>query len=235
MGRDHGGVGPSPRRGCAVSWNWPEKKPEEYTARMIDLQFDLAGSTIPADNAQLLSDAILAILPWLGEDGGSGIQHLKGAETNSGDASLHINRRTKLYLRVPKTRVDDMTALVGRTLDLAGHALAIGGFKTREFSPFANIYAHFVDTGSHTEEQFVQDVMRELDGHFQLRCGFICGKQQTLQGAAGLLTGYSLMLHDVPPHKSLQLQDEGMGRNRLLGCGIFIPHKSIAPVVPAIL
>jgi CRISPR-associated protein Cas6 len=218
-----------------VSWSWPENKPEEYTARMIDLQFDLIGNTIPADNAQLLCDAILAVIPWLGEDSGSGIQHLKGAETNSGDASLHINRRTKLYLRVPKARVNAMRKLSGQTLDLAGHPLQIGGFKTREFSPFANIYAHFVDTGSSTEEQFVQDVMRELDGRFKLRCGFICGKRQTLQSAAGPLAGYSLMLHDVPPHKSLQLQDEGMGRNRLLGCGIFIPHKSIAPVVPAIL
>lgn len=218
-----------------MSWGFPENKPEEYTPRMIDLQFDLVGSTIPADNAQLLSDAIQVVIPWLGEDGGSGIQHLKGAETNSGDDALNINRRTKLYMRVPKTRVDDMQKLSGQTLDLAGHALQIGGFKTREFSPFANIYAHFVDTGSSSEEQFVQDVMRELDGRFQLRCGFICGKQQTLQSAAGLLTGYSLMLHDVPPHKSLQLQDEGMGRNRLLGCGIFIPHKSIAPVVPAVL
>jgi CRISPR-associated protein Cas6 len=128
-----------------------------------------------------------------------------------------------------------MQRLVGQTLDLAGHALQIGGFKTREFSPFVNIYSHFVDTGSAGEEQFVQDVMRELDGRFQLRCGFICGKQQTLQSKSGPLYGYSLMLHDVPPHKSLQLQDEGMGRNRLLGCGIFIPHKSIAPVIPAIL
>ncbi|MCA1977889.1 MAG: type I-MYXAN CRISPR-associated protein Cas6/Cmx6 [Thiobacillus sp.] len=202
---------------------------------MIDLQFDLVGSTIPVENAQLLSDALLAVLPWLGEDAGSGIQHLKGAETNSGDATLNINRRTKLYLRVPKARVADMQQLTGKTLNLAGHPLQIGTFKTREFSPFANIYAHFVDTGSATEEQFVQDVMRELDGRFQLRCGFICGKQQTLQSAHGPLTGYSLMLHDVPPHKSLQLQDEGMGRNRLLGCGIFIPHKSIAPVVPAVL
>ena len=75
--------------------------------------------------------------------------------------------------------------------------------------------------------------MRELDGHFQIRCGFICGKRQTLQSASGPIHGYSLMLHDVPPHKSLQLQDEGMGRNRLLGCGIFIPHKSIAPVMTA--
>lgn len=216
-----------------MSWGFPENKPEAYTPRMIDLQFDLVGTTIPAENAQLLADALQRLLPWLGEDGGTGIQHLKGAETNSGDASLNINRRTKLFLRVPKTRVDAMPALIGQSLDLDGHALTLGTFKTREFSPFANIYAHFVDTGSAGEEQFVQDVMRELDGRFQLRCGFICGKQQTLQSAAGPLYGYSLMLHDVPPHKSLQLQDEGLGRHRLLGCGIFIPHKSIAPVMPA--
>ncbi|MBW8328246.1 MAG: type I-MYXAN CRISPR-associated protein Cas6/Cmx6 [Thiobacillus sp.] len=217
-----------------MTWaGWPENKPEEYTPHMIDLQFDLVGTTIPADNAQLLSDALLSLLPWLGEDSGSGIQHLKGAETNSGDATLNINRRTKLYVRVPKARVDDMQKLVGQTLDLDGHALQIGSFKTRAFTAFSNIYAHFVDTGSTTEEQFVQDVMRELDGHFKLRCGFICGKRQTLQSASGPIHGYSLMLHDVPPHKSLQLQDEGMGRNRLLGCGVFIPHKSIAPVMPA--
>jgi len=219
-----------------MNWaGWPENKPEEYTPRMIDLQFDLVGTTIPTENAQLLSVALQELVPWLGEEPGIGIQRLKGAETNSGDATLNINRRTKLFLRVPKARVDAMQRLVGQTLDLAGHALQIGGFKTREFSPFANIYAHFVDTGSAGEEQFVQDVMRELDGRFQLRCGFICGKQQTLQSTSGPLYGYSLMLHDVPPHKSLQLQDEGLGRNRLLGCGIFIPHKSIAPVIPAIL
>jgi len=216
-----------------VTWDWPENKPEEYTPHMIDLQFDLVGTTIPADNAQMLADALQRLLPWLGEESGTGIQHLKGAETNKGDATLNINRRTKLFLRVPKARVDDMQQLVGKALDLAGHALEIGNFKTRAFSAFGNIYAHFVDTGGATEEQFVQDVMRELDGHFKLRCGFICGKRQTLQSAAGPIYGYSLMLYDVPPHKSLQLQDEGMGRNRLLGCGIFIPHKSIAPVMTA--
>lgn len=218
-----------------MSWGFPENKPQEYAPRMIDVQFDLVGSTIPADNAQRLADAVQARLPWLGEDPGAGIQHLKGAETNSGDAALNINRRTKLYMRVPQSRVDDLRQLVGQTLDLGGHALTIGAFKTRAFSPFANLYAHFVDTGSDTEEQFVQDVMRELDGRFQLRCGFICGKRQTLASASGARHGFGLMLHDLPPHKSLQLQDEGMGRNRLLGCGIFIPHKSIAPVVPAFL
>lgn len=219
-----------------MTWaSWPEDKPEEYTPRMIDLQFDLVGTTIPADNAQLLSDAMLKFLPWLGDHASVGIQHLKGAETNSGDTTLNINRRTKMFVRVPKTRVEDVQVLCGQSLDLMGHTLQIGSFKTRAFTPFGNIYAHFVDTGNVSEEQFVQDVMRELDGHFKLRCGFICGRQQTLHSTSGPLYGYSLMLHDVPPHKSLQIQDEGLGRNRLLGCGIFIPHKSIAPVVPVIL
>ncbi|MEQ1592763.1 MAG: type I-MYXAN CRISPR-associated protein Cas6/Cmx6 [Thiobacillaceae bacterium] len=215
-----------------MSWDqWPEQKPEDYTPRMIDLQFDLSGVTVPADSALLLSKALLDVLPWLGEDKKTGIQLLKGAETNSGDATVNINRRTKLFLRVPKTRVADTEKLVGQAFKLDGHSLQVGNFKTRAFTPFSNIYAHFVDTGSAGEEQFVQDVMRELDGHFQLRCGFICGKQQTLRSPNGVLHGYSLMLHDLPPHKSLRLQDEGMGHNRLLGCGIFIPHKSIAPVV----
>lgn len=218
-----------------MSWNWPETKPEEYVPRMIDLQFDLVGTVIPAETAQLLADALQRLLPWLSEETSAGIHHLKGAETNSGDATLCINRRAKLFIRVPKTRVDDMQRLIGQTLDLAGHTLQIGRFKPREFSPFSHIYSHFVDTGSAGEEQFVQDVMRELDSHFQLRCGFICGKAQTLQSASGPLHGFSLMLHEVPPHKSLQLQDEGLGRNHLLGCGIFIPHKSIAPVAPATL
>ena len=218
-----------------MTWaSWPEDKPEEYTPHMIDLQFDLIGTTIPADNAQLLSDALLKRLPWLGDHAGAGIQLLKGTESNGGDVTLNINRRTKLFMRVPKARVDDLQVLRGQSLDLMGHSLQIGNFKTRAFSPFAHIYAHFVDTGSAGEEQFVQDVMRELDGHFKLRCGFICGRQQTMQSTSGPLYGYSLMLHDVPPHKSLQIQDEGLGRNRLLGCGIYIPHKSIAPVVPVI-
>lgn len=217
-----------------MSWDaWPDNRPQEYTPRMVDLQFDLVGATIPADSAQPLLDALLPLLPWLGDDPGTGIHHLKGAESNSGDAALHINRRTKLFLRVPLARVEAMQALVGRSLDLAGHPLEIGTFKARPFSPFANLYAHFVDTGSSTEEQFVQDVMHELDGRFQLHCGFICGKRQTLRSASGVLAGHSLMLHGLPPHKSLQLQDEGLGRNRLLGCGVFIPHKSIAPVAPA--
>jgi hypothetical protein len=50
-----------------LSWaGWPEDKPEEYIPTMIDLQFDLVGTTIPADSAQMFSDALQKALPWIG-------------------------------------------------------------------------------------------------------------------------------------------------------------------------
>ena len=109
-----------------MSWNWPEAKPEEYVPHMVDLQFDLAGTIIPVEHAQMLSDGLQRLLPWLGEEASAGIQHLKGAETNSGDTTICINRRTKLLIRVPKARLDDMQRLSGQMLDLAGHSLQIG-------------------------------------------------------------------------------------------------------------
>ncbi|PIV74684.1 MAG: hypothetical protein COW56_04530, partial [Rhodocyclales bacterium CG17_big_fil_post_rev_8_21_14_2_50_68_7] len=42
--------------------------------------------------------------------------------------------------------------------------------------------------------------------------------------------GFGLMLHGLSPEDSLRMQSSGLGTNRTLGCGIFIPHKSIAPV-----
>ena len=44
----------------------------------------------------------------------------------------------------------------------------------------------------------------------------------------------SLLLADVNESDSMKLQEIGLGENRKLGCGLFIPHKSIAPVGPPI-
>ncbi|MDE0301598.1 MAG: type I-MYXAN CRISPR-associated protein Cas6/Cmx6, partial [Gammaproteobacteria bacterium] len=34
----------------------------------------------------------------------------------------------------------------------------------------------------------------------------------------------------LDPEQSVNLQRQGLGPERLLGCGLFLPHKSIAPV-----
>jgi hypothetical protein len=38
------------------------------------------------------------------------------------------------------------------------------------------------------------------------------------------------MLHALPAEQSLRLQKRGLRPHRLMGCGIFVPHKSAAAV-----
>ena len=40
--------------------------------------------------------------------------------------------------------------------------------------------------------------------------------------------GYSLVIHDLKPEESLRLQGAGLGNNRFLGCGVFMPYKVIS-------
>ena len=40
----------------------------------------------------------------------------------------------------------------------------------------------------------------------------------------------SLMIADLSKENSILLQDLGVGKGRIFGCGIFLPHKSIDAV-----
>jgi hypothetical protein len=42
--------------------------------------------------------------------------------------------------------------------------------------------------------------------------------------------GFSLLLHGLTPAQSLAVQESGLGEGRKLGCGIFVPHKSVVAV-----
>ena len=62
----------------------------------------------------------------------------------------------------------------------------------------------------------------------ELRCEFISGRARTVVAEGREIAGYGLALHGLAPADSLRVQREGMGGERQLGCGIFVPHKSIA-------
>jgi CRISPR-associated protein Cas6 len=63
-----------------------------------------------------------------------------------------------------------------------------------------------------------------------LACQFITGRRQTVVAEAREIAGFSVVLHGLAPEGSLRMQSEGMGGDRVLGCGIFVPYKSIAAV-----
>ena len=58
----------------------------------------------------------------------------------------------------------------------------------------------------------------------------ICGRSGEISGANGSLFTRALMVADLSPEESVSLQQQGLGDDRLLGCGLFVPHKGIDAV-----
>lgn len=204
---------------------------DEVTYRPLraDLVFDLDGRMLPQDHVSALASAVGARLPWLASDAGSGIHAIKGAANEHGE--LVINKRAKLVIRTARDQLGEARILSGTQLSLDGYLLDIGAAVSREFVPFATLYAPLLLTGREREEDFAADLMALL-GERGIDRRFICGKARGIVHAGQTLRGYSLMLYDLSMDQSLRIQDEGLGLHRELGCGIFVPHKSIAPVMP---
>lgn len=199
---------------------------EDY-APMIDVVFDVAGTSLPAEHVFGLWRAALSWLPWLEGEAGAGIHRLRTAPTGYGVVLLA--RRAKLALRVPERRVGDTLALSGATLDVDGSLLAVGAAVARPLQPWATLHARQVAAGSGAEAAFQDEVAAALRAR-GITCPFITGRRQIVTAGAREIVGFSLVLHGLTPEGSLRMQTEGMGGDRGLGCGIFVPYKSIAAV-----
>ena len=206
---------------------WEAIKEFESTASVRDAQFDLIGLELPEDHGQVLYEALLAYLPWLKDTPGAGIHPIHGAA--SGHGSLVINRRGKLVLRLPITRLPDALVLSGKSMDLGLGPIKIGGLKEKPLLPFGYLYSPFVDMGTTDEAVFLAEVRARLD-ELGVQAGLIPGKQRKMHTPEGEVGGFSLMLHDVSLAHSIAVQEGAIGHNRLRGCGIFVPHKSIKEV-----
>lgn len=194
---------------------------------MSDIQFELKGDALPLDHAWVLYQGLLAIAPWLADEPGLGIHPIQGADTGGGE--MILNRRAKLVIRHPAARLADLEKLSGQSFLAGRHTLTLGKSKVKALTQHTPLYAHTVCTGSSDEKSFTQDILRELDA-MNITTRFICGRPQKFFDGGKIATGYSLMLHGLPIEHAIRVQQQGLGLHRKLGCGIFIPHKSITAV-----
>ncbi len=211
---------------------WEAIKHFNYTAKVVDLQFDLAGMEIPADHGYVLREEIARHLPWMRDQADAGIHPVHATPSGRND-NLVINRRVKLVLRVPVARVPDAQTLVGKEIDSGAGKLQVGSMKEKPLTPYATLYSHFVAIDSEddsADEAGFLAALRELMAALNLQAGLIAGKPQRMTLPNRVIGGYSLMLHDIDLMQSMTLQEQGLGLYRGLGCGIFIPHKSIKEV-----
>ncbi|MDD5240401.1 MAG: type I-MYXAN CRISPR-associated protein Cas6/Cmx6 [Sulfuricella sp.] len=203
--------------------------PDVDDAAVTDICFELQGTLLPRDHSYPLFLELSRLLPWLPAEELAAVHPIQAAETGKDDL-LILNKRTKLVIRIPVQREADLAKLTGQTIEIGGFKLTIGKSKAKPLTRHTPLYAHCVTTGSTDEESFTRDLIRILD-KLHITCRFICGRRQTLTTADGVVCGHSLMLYDLPVEQSILVQQRGMGGNRKVGCGIFIPHKSTAALV----
>ncbi len=55
----------------------------------------------------------------------------------------------------------------------------------------------------------------------------LCGRSTAIATPARAHHARSLLLAGLTPEQSLELQRRGLGEERKLGCGLFIPHKDV--------
>jgi CRISPR-associated protein Cas6 len=191
----------------------------------IDMSFALAGTRLPAEYAAGLASALDTALPWFPGEPRAGIHPLRAAASTQG--MLVLARRARLVLRLPSSRAPESAELCGRTLEVAGERVTIGGAVEHELAPSGTLYAHRVVTGARDELSFHADIER-WRAESGIRCEFISGRARRIAGAGYEAVGFGLALHGLSAADSLRVQVEGIGVDRRLGCGIFVPHKAIA-------
>ena len=196
---------------------------ENNIPEMIDMVFDLKGSFVPVGYVFKLWDEIVRILPWLDAEDGAGVLPLRGSESAEGKL---LAKRAKLVLRLPVERSLQAGTLSGQELSVGSSVLRVGGCIARALQPYTTLHAHQVESGEE-EEAFLSGVSGQLKG-MGVACKWICGKRHTVTGTGQSLSGYSLVLHDLKPEESLQVQRVGLGGSRRFGCGIFVPYKAIS-------
>jgi CRISPR-associated protein Cas6 len=203
---------------------------------IVDAVFAISCRSLPVDHAYALSQAIQAAMPWFALEPRAGLHTIHGAESGSGwmrpedpDALLQLSRRAKLALRLPRHRLDAAAALVGRTLQVAGWPLRVDRLAMRPLSRITTLFSRcvvFVAAGD--EAAFLVAAEGELDALGIKPERMLCGRMTPVATPARTYQTRSLMLAGLTQEQSLRLQQQGLGAERKLGCGLFIPHKDIA-------
>ena len=223
---------------------WHEEKDtnEAYQAPddVFDVVFKLTGVRLAVDHAQSLSRAVCAKLatPIHSQ---IGIHQVRVAESgngwerpNSAEEMLVLSHRTKLVLRVNQDAYQGVLQLCDSELDIDGQRLTVGGSKIRKLSLLTTLFSHGIACDEdQAESDFLADMalaLRQMEINVKK---MICGTTHSIRSGSGTIFTRSLMVANLAPEESVLIQQRGIGSDRLMGCGLFLPHRGIDAVYTA--
>jgi CRISPR-associated protein Cas6 len=225
-------------------WQDQEDKKSKYVVPddIVDLTFKVQCKQLPLDHAHALSQAIQQALPWIAIEPRAGIHLIHGAESGNGwlrpqepDAMLSLSRRTRFMLRLPKEHVENASNLTDQTLNVAGNELLLREPSQKNLSPLTTIFARYVvvpnmENSIEDEEAFLHQaagLLKDMDIKVKK---MMCGRAHVLRMPEQYLYTRSLMIDGLEVGESVYLQQHGLGEGRIMGCGLFLPHKGIDAV-----
>ncbi|BBB23817.1 CRISPR-associated protein Cas6 [Isorropodon fossajaponicum endosymbiont JTNG4] len=218
---------------------WQEDAKKEYFTlpeTTQDAVFNIFVKILPIDHSFLLAQALLKHLPWL-DKASAGIFNISVADGN-GWAQNHENgfyypsKRSKLIIRVPKDRLDETHQLLDKTLDLGKYQIKIiKSLKPKLLSDMPVLFAKNVACNvAMSEENFLQVTFEQLKTLGISVKKMMAGLENNIKTDTRIIHTRSLMVADLKKDESVLLQEKGLGNYRLLGCGLFIPHKDITSI-----
>ncbi len=222
---------------------WSEdKKPGESKApeNIVDLSFKVSCKQIKLDHAWALTDALSDIVPWFKEEDQAAIHHIYIPQSGNGwlrpddfeDELIHLSRRTRLKIRIPHHKLEDLQIISGKTISIDGNELTFGRSELHLLSTMTTIVARhvYIPGTDDDEELFLQTAQQQINAlGIQVR-KMLCGKFHQLKTPSGTIKTRSLMISDISPEESIRLQEYGIGQYYNYGCGVFIPQKGITAV-----
>ena len=213
-----------------------QKKSIADDSDMAELSFPVNCRELPYDHAYELSSEILNLIPQIKNDKRNSIQTLHGPMSGNGwvrpdSENIPLSKRAKLIMRINKNQIDDIKDIEGKEIKLFGNSLKIGISKVKNFLIVKDLFCRFVISDNKiSEDDFLEKIQMELRNFNVNIKKALCGRSMTINFGKKTVYTRSLMIADLSKEESLKLQEEGVGGEKLYGCGIFLPHKSIDAV-----
>ena len=205
----------------------PARLPLEPVNPVLDLCFPIdQGRLLEVDHGHALYLALREACPDLGRIPGLGIHAVRGVPGGR-KGELILGDGAEMRLRIPAGSVPLLKGLAGAELEVDGHPIRLGEPYPHALTPVSALWARTVTI--HFRDLALGSAQAQLA--FRLAQDFPCGsfrilRPRTIRFEGRQLLGFELAVRNLTPQASLQLQRQGFGGRRALGCGLFVPFAA---------
>lgn len=205
---------------------------------VIDLAFDLKGTSIPLDYGYALFSALSRLVPALHGDRRVGVHPIRGMRL--GPRRLTLVPQSRLRLRLPSEEIAGYLKLAGARIELEGDSLFIGIPRVESLRPAPALMSRLVTIGRVIDPEALEASAsaqlaslgiptrpRLVPSTDPTRLGQPMRRVIRIKGCK--IVGYALAVEGLTAEESLTVQEQGIGSRRRMGCGVFLPFKEIPP------